>query len=472
MRTARDIAVDSSAVFSSSKIPVGNIVTAVPILGTLMYNLADNSLYYGNGTAWVLFGADVVYPDCDCSADATCPLLPQPPSGKPVPLTGENCIACFEQGPLIEPCQNANAYKVTRNYPELVTELNSAYAFPAITFPAKLTLTPNPVLNAPPGQVAAHPVPLPGAPLSLVGKHVLVVGASRNIGLACAQRFLAAGANVIGTSRHPDCYPPGSFTFPMKTLDVRKTINVKRFMDDLFMNDWTNGQIDILVLCSSVYMIGQLADCTGDEMTNIFDFTVSGYQRCVYYALPHMSHSDDTRIISFGSCAGEVAFASVPVYSMCKRALQFWNDTHQSQMMLRKARGQVAFGPTFSLVEPGFVLTSIGLWEFYYPASVTPDNLNVRNEYYSGGYFQNIIANNPPSFIAEDVYRIAAAPQPGTRYISDNDVPLPVPGNPTITDFVTFTNVTPSWETINQLSVPSNSSDGVAEKAALQAAYV
>lgn len=472
MRTARDIGVDSSSVAVSSKIPVGNIVTALPILGTLMYNLADNALYYGNGTAWVLFGAEVVYPDCDCTADATCPLLPQPPSGKPVPLTGENCVSCFEQGPLIEPCQNANAYKVTRNYPELVADLNSPYAFPPISIPAEMVLTPNPPLPTPLGQVAAHPVPLPGAPPPLAGKHVLVVGASKGIGLACAQRFVAEGANVVGTSRHPDCYPAGSFNFPMKTLDVRKTINVKRFMDDLFMTNWTNGQIDILVLSSGVYMVGQLADCTGDELTDVFNLLVAGYQRCVYYALPHMSHSNDTRIISMGSSAGEVGSGAIAAYSMCKRSLQFWNDTHQSQIMLRKARGQVLFGPTFSLVEPGFILSSIGLWEFYFPASVTPDTLSVRHEHYGVSVIQSLTAPNPTSVVSEDVYRIAVAPQPGTRYISDNDTPLPLPGNPTITNLVTFTNVTPSWDTINTLSNPFNSPDHVAAKAALQAAYV
>lgn len=410
--------------------------------------------------------------NCDCEGATSCPLLPQPPSGKPTSLDGENCISCFEQSPYSLPCRDANENKITFNYSELCADFNKTYSYPPIVNPIKLVLTPDPAYVIPSGQVAVYPVPLPPSPLSLTGKHVLVIGASKGIGKACAERFLSEGANVIGTSRHPECYQPGNYLFPLKKLDIRKTLNVKRFMDSLFLNEWTNEQIDILILCPGIHSTGELVDYTGDEMTDIFDLMVSGYQRCVHFALPHMRHSDETRIISLGSTAGEIQSGSTSVYSMAKRSLQFWNDMHQSQSMLRKARNLVTYEPTFSLVEPGFILTTIGLYEFYKPASVDENDINVRKENYSRSLFQNtgIIAANT-NMVAEDIYRIAAAPQPGVRYISDNNTPLPLPGNPTITDLVTSTNIQSADFIVNNIANIFNADDGVAALSVVKTAY-
>lgn len=406
--------------------------------------------------------------NCDCAASNTCPLLPQPPTGKPASLIGENCMACFEQASFVQPCRDENASKVAKNYTELCEDLNSAYSYPPVTLPAKLVLTPDPAYVVPSGQKAAHPAPLPPLPLSLVGKHVLVVGASKGIGKACADRFYAEGAIVIGTSRHPDCYP--ATPYPLKTLDIRATINVKRFMDELFLTNWTNGQIDILVLLPGIHTFGELADSTGDDMMDAFNLMVAGYQRCVYFALPHMRHSDETRIISFGSSAGEIPQGAIITYSMAKRALQFWNDGHQAQSMQRKARGQVTYEPTWSLVEPGDVLTSIGLWEYYKPNGVPITNASLRKEEYSIAYFQNVIAPNTVAEMAEIVYRIAVAPQPGVRYLADNDTPYPFPPPNTIAGLTILSNTISADDAVN-LANQVNSGDGVAELGIVKAAY-
>lgn len=392
--------------------------------------------------------------NCDTNGDAVCPLLPQPPTGTPTPLTGENCISCYESEPLNVACRDLNANKVCYNYTEMCDDLNAPLVYPGIVNPSKLVLTPNPAYVVPLGQKACQPAPLPMSPLSLTGKHVLVVGASKGIGKACAERFVTEGADVIGTSRHPLCYPPGDYSYPLKTLDVRETKNVKRFILDLMGNTWTNGQIDILVLCPAIHFIGQLAECTGDELTDAFDAMVSGYQRVVHYALPYMRHSDDTRVISLGSTAGEGGVI-LDAYSISKRALQFWNDMHQQESMMRKARGQVTYEPTFSLIEPGFILTSISMYEFYKPAGVSETNADVRGEKFSINFLQNVAAPNPVTVVSETVYRVAVAPQPGVRYISDNDTPIPfLPGTPTMTQLTQSYNTLSADDAVNQLSMP------------------
>jgi NAD(P)-dependent dehydrogenase (short-subunit alcohol dehydrogenase family) len=410
---------------------------------------------------------------CDSNGDAVCPLLPQPPIGTPVPLTGQNCVCCYEDEAHNVPCRNVNENKVCYNYEELCADFNSTLVYGNIINPGKLILTPNPAYVVPPCQKACHPAPLPPMPLSLTGKHVLVVGASKGIGKACAERFVTEGADVIGTSRHPLCYPPGDYTYPLKTLDIRETKNVKRFIQELMANTWTNGQIDIVVLCPGIHFVGHLASCTGDELTDLYDFQVAGYQRVVHYALPYMRHSDETRMISMGSVAGELT-VSLGGYSMAKRALQAWNDIHQQESMLRKAQGLVTYEPTFTLVEPGFILTSISLYEFYKPDTLSESDPNVRASKYAINFPQCLTAPNPTSVVSETVYRVAVAPQPGVRYISDNDTPLAFPGNPTITQLVQYNNGLSADESINQVSSPfvaSLISNVQTFKAALSAAY-
>lgn len=415
--------------------------------------------------------------DTDSNADASCPILPQPPIGKPADLEGQNAIACYERHPSAKFYVDANASKLCESYPDMIADLSTplVYAYPGIVNPAALTLTPNPPIVTPPGQIVAYPVPVPGAPLPLAGKKVLVVGASKGIGKEVATQCVAAGAIVIGTSRHPLAYAPGSFTFPLLTLDVRKTINVQRFVAALMANQFAGGQIDVVVLCPGIHSVGQLADYSGDELSAIFDLLVSGYQRVVQAVLPFMRHSNDTRIISLGSAAGETIEGTIAAYSMCKRALQTWNDVHQSQSMVRKARGVVAAEPTFSLIEPSYVLTTIGLYEIFEPATVPPSDPNTRAERYRLAEFQNLAQpqTNTLAFCGTQIMNVIRAPQPGVRYLIDAGVPYPFPGNPTVIDFVNFAHSFSAEDAINQLTVPNLiGSDPNAARGAVLAAYI
>lgn len=374
--------------------------------------------------------AHPAHPACpiDCTAVAEDATPPYPA----VSLQGQNCTARHER----RPNRNAygrdlNAFQKAFNYEELCADLKKPLSFPPFNFDQIEHLPASTEEQIPAGQKGYVGVPTPVAPLSLSGKNVLVIGGSKNIGKAIADKFFEDSlvddvrANVIATSRHPDCYPDSKV--PMMTLDVTDTQKVRAFFKEL---ECHFAKIDVLVLCPGMECFGELADYNGDEMTDMYNLMCSGYQRVVHQALPLMKHAN-TRIISLGSTnAYLLGSTGLGGYTMAKRALQAWNDCHYGEALLRKASGASVFEPSFSLVEPGLIHATFGLTEFAHAGAVSACHPRTRH----AKLFANVLNNLPPinpatgefgtpntaKEVGEAVFDIARTQKPGVRYIVDN----------------------------------------------------
>lgn len=354
-----------------------------------------------------------------CSHERSSPdaQFPYPPHT----LEGENCHCCFE----------AKKRKFSRLTSRNVTCINHnklckflAKPIPDIWNIAnintnKLFITPNPPISVPPGQQVSFPPKVPiGDQIPLAGRNVLVVGGSKGIGQAIAERFSSEGAHVIATSRHPECYhaPTG---YLLWQVDVRIEKDVEKLIKKVAKH--FHGKIDIVVLASAVSSLGPLSDYNGDSFLNALDTGLAGYQRVVHYALPYMRHTDTTRVISIGSLQAYInsPFA-LPVYAILKRALQSWNNQHMTDEVWKKAQGLVANGPTFSLAEPFTFPTSTGVYENYLPGRCSA----LTDPLIHGGYltaqgitFDILALDDLQTVMAEQIFRIAVAPQPGVRYV-------------------------------------------------------
>lgn len=342
-----------------------------------------------------------------------CTELPQPPADVPVSLDGQNCICCFEHRPIEYEFESNSRNKPCQDYNEMCESFSAPLDYPPIVDPSKLTITPNPPLAIPLGQKIIFPPVVPN-PLSVAGKTAVVIGASRGNGKAVAERLVAEGLNVIGTSRHPECYST-EFDYPLLKLDIRTECAVKAFFEKTVPHYFT--RIDVLVNVAGVAWRGPLAEATGDDLLNSMNLLVAGYHRCAHYALPSMRHSNQTRIISFGSMAAYAltTYASGG-YSISKLALQKWNDVMQIEELMKKAQNLVTLGPTFSLVEPFFVQTTIGLFEHFQASTLSPEDPLVRGAVFQQGIDQSVNPARPTSLVGEAIFRIVVAPQPGVRY--------------------------------------------------------
>lgn len=374
-----------------------------------------------------------------------CAELPQPPTDTLIPLDGENCIACKDKKELIIR-RDENKYLLALTYKQLCGKYigGSLEEYQGLVNPDALYYTLNPPLIFPPEQRAFNMVPpYPPTPvIDLTGKNILVVGASKNIGLATARTLVGKGARVVGTSRHPECYDH-DYPFPLLKLDVRLSESVKEFFKLLAKKYFTNGKIDILINTAAIHWLGMLADANGDDLADSLSLNVAGYQRVVYHALPMMKHPR-TRIISLGSIAGEVT-TILGGYGISKRALQSWNDQHQIEARLRLALGISDYEPDFSLVEPYFIESTIGLYENHVSADTDVFDLITRATNLTVAALQSattimhpILAGQPPcpavpplcantpQLVADAIYQIILAPQPSVRYLVDA---LPEPVN-------------------------------------------
>lgn len=312
--------------------------------------------------------------------------------------------------------------------------------------PNVITAIPDPALNPPPGQQITEPPLEEDIPnkLSLEGKIVLVVGGSKGIGKATALRLSQAGACVISTSRHPEKYCDVCFLSDTP-LDVTSEDSVKNFFDCVIK---PVGCLDIIVNSAGVAWMGPSSPASGNELTEYLNLMISGNQRVVFYGLKYMQRAN-TRVVTLGALNSELTMFLAGPYSIAKRALQAWNDNYNIEIRVLKSLGFICDGPTFTLLEPTFVQTSFGFYEYYFPNKLEPDNALVLAEKAIQNYLQ--IKGMPAQRVADAIYRIVISPQPGTRYFiaGENDT-FEIDGQPVTFDQVLqFAHTLPADAVLN-----------------------
>lgn len=150
-------------------------------------------------------------------------------------------------------------------------------------------------------------------------KIVLITGAKGGLGSFVTQRFLAAGAKVVGASRtiakqdflHPNFTPlPVDFTQCVAVRDAVESV-VSRF-----------GQLDVLVHVLGGFGGGQTVagtdDATWGQMRDL-NLTPAFY--VLRAAIPHLRKSGQGRIVAIGSLTAVEPHAGLGAYGTFKSAL-------------------------------------------------------------------------------------------------------------------------------------------------------
>ncbi|WP_342642066.1 SDR family oxidoreductase [Rhodoligotrophos ferricapiens] len=141
--------------------------------------------------------------------------------------------------------------------------------------------------------------------LDFVGRTVLITGASKGIGLACAESFLREGAEVIITGRDE-----GRLMQAVASLKAAGLAEPAVFVGDLAKAEdrerlfKTHPDVDVLVNNAGAIPGGNLLDITLERWTEAWQLKVFGYVHLTQLYLGAMRENCDGVIVNIIGMAG------------------------------------------------------------------------------------------------------------------------------------------------------------------------
>jgi NAD(P)-dependent dehydrogenase (short-subunit alcohol dehydrogenase family) len=159
---------------------------------------------------------------------------------------------------------------------------------------------------------------------SLEGKTALITGASRGIGYAIAQTFVAAGARVVITARGEAALSEAARSLGAnaiaKRCDNADPADIERVVGDT----WRLAPIDILVNKAGISpYYKRIEHVTADEWDSVVDVNLRGSYFCAAEVARRMLESGRPgSIINISSVAGAVPVERLGVYSATKAGLE------------------------------------------------------------------------------------------------------------------------------------------------------
>lgn len=186
--------------------------------------------------------------------------------------------------------------------------------------------------------------------LELDGRRVLVTGASRGIGKAIAERFVAEGARVMMCARGLDDLERAAQEIDQDGRVAFRTADLGEF-----------DQIDALVEATVVefggidIVVSNVSGFAGRDLDAAHRVDIAGADRLIRQSLGHMADHDDANVVCIGSRAGSVGVPWMPAYAAAKAA----TVSLVKSMALEVARR----GIRVNTVSPGDIEFPGGTWE-------------------------------------------------------------------------------------------------------------
>ena len=187
--------------------------------------------------------------------------------------------------------------------------------------------------------------------MDLNGKHALVTGASRGIGLAIARELASRGARVTLASRSAAQTGFGdsdSDSVAAVAMDVTDAASVGAAFTQAAARF---GRIDILVNNAGKAESAPILKTDEALWQRMLDVNLSGAYHCVQAALPGMLEGGWGRIVNIASTAGLTGYRYVAAYCAAKHGLVGLTRALALEL--------AAKGITVNAVCPGFTETDI-----------------------------------------------------------------------------------------------------------------
>ena len=175
-------------------------------------------------------------------------------------------------------------------------------------------------------------------------RHVVVTGASRGIGRAIAEAFVANGDTVSTIYRGGDL--PEGVTGAI--ADVTDTVAVNAAFDEL---EAAHGRVRVLVANAGITRDGLLMRMSDEDFEAVIDVNLTGTFRTVRRAVNSMIREKYGRIVLIGSVVGLMGNPGQVNYSSSKAAL-----VGMARSITREVGSR---GITANVIAPGFITTDM-----------------------------------------------------------------------------------------------------------------
>jgi len=188
--------------------------------------------------------------------------------------------------------------------------------------------------------------------MNLEGKTALIVGASRGIGLASAELFSKAGANVIISARGESELMEAEYKLNAQggaevlslAADAAVQADAQALVDESIGRF---GAIDYLVHAAGAGVLKPFGDLTGEDLDNLLTANVKTAFNILQAVLPTMATHKFGRVVAIPGILGKAPMMQASAYCAAKYAL--------TGMVKCLAQEYKRFGIRFSLMHFGGV---------------------------------------------------------------------------------------------------------------------
>ena len=188
--------------------------------------------------------------------------------------------------------------------------------------------------------------------MSFNDKVVLVSGASRGIGRAIAEAFVAKGAKVVGTATSQSGAEAISAYLGDAGCGLVLNVTSPESIESLFAAIKEKfGEVDILINNAGITRDNLLMRMKDDEWQDIIDTNLTSLYRLSKPVLRAMMKKRYGRIINIGSVVGTMGNAGQTNYAAAKAGLIGFTKS--------LAREVASRGITVNAVAPGFIETDM-----------------------------------------------------------------------------------------------------------------
>lgn len=160
--------------------------------------------------------------------------------------------------------------------------------------------------------------------MEYTGKTVLITGAARGIGRACAVRFAQAGFRLLlntrtSTEQLEQLYTELTSRFHAVCRTSVGDVGDEAYVDELFLElHHLGGSLDVLVNNAGISLVGLFQDMTLDEWNRMISSNLTSAFLCSRSAIPLFLRQGHGSIVNVSSVWGNAGASCEAAYSATK----------------------------------------------------------------------------------------------------------------------------------------------------------